>query len=396
MTPLQAALQTDSGRISGSYAKRRMECVPSMALERLVRFVLDPQGDDASFAAARGTALHEAISDLLIKGEHATEYGGYRVTTNDEMDGIAPAMDAVRELVREAGGEADFESEIAVTGEVGGVQSRAFVDFAAVTDDTLIVADFKFGFRPVTDMTQVMFYAYLLRQARPDLRNADRVLVAYIQPALDYPLTMRDVSAAELDDFGARVEEAVVRGVALETAVVDRGDVSENVLAELDTRPGDHCQYCLAKPICPSHRSALAEVPPTLPPMIEDAELGDLLRKCTLVGDLEKDVRKYAANAIEQGRTIPGYSLAPKRGARVWTDPEAAEKLLRRKIGAKQTFPKAMLSPAQAEKVMGKVAYLRFADKHVAMLSSGTRLVATRGKNDDVRERLAAALKGDA
>ena len=256
------------------------------------------------------------------------------------------------------------------------------------------MADFKFGFRPVTDMSQVMFYAHALRLARPDLREAKRVLVAYIQPALDFPLTYRDVAGADLDAFGAQVDAAVRMGVSIEREVVSKGDFSEGALAELRTSPGDHCTYCLAKPICPSHRGALAELPPTLPPMIPDGELGDLLRKCALVKDLDIELRRRASEAIRDGRTVPGWALTPRRGTRRWADEEAAERLLRRKLGAKVCFPQKLISPPQAEKAMGKLAYRRYADKHVAMVSSGDSLTSTRGKDDDLRLRLQAALGG--
>ena len=88
------------------------------------------------------------------------------------------------------------------------------------------------------------------------------------------------------------------------------------------------------------------------------------LKKLDIAARVEgsiKTLRDYAHKEAERGVKIPGYKLVMKRGTRVYTDPQAAERKLVRKLKTAGAYEKKLISPAQAENKLGKaIKRLRF------------------------------------
>jgi hypothetical protein len=140
------------------------------------------------------------------------------------------------------------------------------------------------------------------------------------------------------------------------------------------------CQYCPAKMICPAQTKALAAVPvaadiTTLTP----DQVADLLDKAELVEDFITALRKQATKTLTEGGVLRGWQMAPKRPTRQWTkDLDAVQVLLSAGVPETQLYETSMITPAAAEKILGKDRK-QVLDDVTKKVSSGLTLSKSRG-----------------
>lgn len=154
--------------------------------------------------------------------------------------------------------------------------------------------------------------------------------------------------------------------------------------------PGDWCQFCRARAICPALKEAakiavdeqfslnkLSDMDPII--------IADLLDKIDAVEFWVKGVREFAYLEAKAGRVPPGYKLVPKRATRKWADIDAAQAIFNKEINAnvlRECFsPPELKSPAQVEKVLGK-ANKPLVDSLTVSISSGDTLVHDSDKRE--------------
>src|SRR5699024_6188048 len=90
---------------------------------------------------------------------------------------------------------------------------------------------------------------------------------------------------------------------------------------------------------------------------------------------------------VDQGLKVPGWGLVRGNSRRKWKDEEAAaEALKNRRLKAAQYRPRVLISPAQAEKLLGKEAFQRLQDDHVEVTYGDPRVgrVAGARKEDSI------------
>ena len=142
----------------------------------------------------------------------------------------------------------------------------------------------------------------------------------------------------------------------------------------------DACQYCPAKMICPAQTKALAAVPvaadvTTLTP----EQVSDLLDKAELVEDFIAALRKEATKTLEAGGVLRGWQMAPKRPTRQWTnETHALQEMLNAGIKYEQIYETSMITPAAADKLLGKDRK-QVLDSVTKKVSSGLTLSKSRG-----------------
>ena len=115
--------------------------------------------------------------------------------------------------------------------------------------------------------------------------------------------------------------------------------------------PGEHCRFCKGKAQCSARaeqNSAFADfkdcvpagkVPPEqaslpaearavlgLPPVLTDAEIGELLIKAESLVQWYKDLQSYATEALLAGKEIPGWKIVAGKSNRAFKDTDAAIK----------------------------------------------------------------------
>ena len=96
-------------------------------------------------------------------------------------------------------------------------------------------------------------------------------------------------------------------------------------------------------------------VEPADPTTLTNDEIASLLPNLDTLADWIKAVEAYALSQLERGEAVPGYKLVEGRSLRKWADEADAEAALKRsKLKVADIFTKKLISPAQAEKKLGK------------------------------------------
>lgn len=222
------------------------------------------------------------------------------------------------------------------------------------------VTDLKFGEGvKVNTGNQNRCYALGVFQDMGHLYDIDRFKLVVHQPRLDH-VSEEEISTKELilwaqDEAKPAAEEAIQPGATF--------------------KAGSHCRWCPARADC-SYRAQynLEVMAGEMDNLEKDPDTGfsnatsipdEVLGK--LFGELD-NIRSWA-NAVEE-RTLsrvqarheiigpdglPLKMVAGRSGARSWKDKVEAEKALRgTKLKVKEILPPSLISPTQAEKMLGK------------------------------------------
>lgn len=92
--------------------------------------------------------------------------------------------------------------------------------------------------------------------------------------------------------------------------------------------PGEkQCRFCKAKNLCRARKDynlASEEFMPMIPPLITDAEVGEILSRTRDLAKYVKDLEAYALRRSLEGVEIPGWKAVEGRANRTFSDIDAA------------------------------------------------------------------------
>ena len=334
-------------RYSPSTSARWLACPGSIQLSEAIDNRLPgEEGEDGeqSAAAAEGSEAHALAAAFLNSG-------GSPVLTSAMDYGIKQYLDHVRSLQCDLEWiEERVDLMMPTIWPVYGTPD--FVGYKCDTR-TLHVVDFKYGRVAVSvDTPQLMVYAVGAAQRLGKLVYvADEIVLHIVQPRAG-GVTSKTISLHELLQFATQIKRAVRD-------------------AELPDAPlvaGDHCRYCPAAAQCPALKSqaltiaqqdfmdtpAVFSAPPP-PEQLPNEVLGDLLEKMPILESWIGAMKAHAQQELEQGRDVPGFTLAPSRTHRTWTSEKEAEEALRdRGYSDLQIMDQPrLMSVAAVEKIVG-------------------------------------------
>jgi hypothetical protein len=154
-----------------------------------------------------------------------------------------------------------------------------------------------------------------------------------------------------------------------------------NSIATMNAYPipsRDACKYCPAKLHCPALREKAYELPLAPTKELSESEIAIWLEQGELVEAFYEELKKVATKRLEGGAAVPGWKLVPKRAIRKWV--EGAD-LTALPLDYEQLYKEEKITPAQAEKLLGK------ADKHLLddlteKVSSGLTLAKVLESSD--------------
>lgn len=213
-------------------------------------------------------------------------------------------------------------------------------DCAMIGDDTLHITDYKHGKGVAVDAKgnpQMRLYALgVLKLYAPIYGGAiKKVSMGICQPRLsDYPS----------EDL-ITVEELLAWGESIKP-------IAQEAFSGPGTFcPGEHCRFCRGRAQCRARadqNSAFADfkdcvpvgkLPPEqtnlpvearavlgLPPVLTDAEIGELLVKAESLVQWYKDLQEYATESLLAGKSIPGWKVVAGKSNRAFKDTDAAFK----------------------------------------------------------------------
>ena len=124
--------------------------------------------------------------------------------------------------------------------------------------------------------------------------------------------------------------------------------------------PGSWCQFCKAAVKCRARADAklqLAKYEFAQPPLLSDAEIGDILGKLDDLTKWANELMAYAQEAaVNHGKQWPGYKLVESRTNRKYTDEDAVVAAARA-AGYTDIFKKSLIPITEMEKLMGKKTF---------------------------------------
>lgn len=342
--------------LSASKSKQWMACTPSA---RLNQKLSERFGDRASPYAAEGTKAH-SLSELKLRRELG-EINQYLFGEQVKGLGEIPA-----EMERFTDDYVDivltryYEAKKVCTDAMLLVEQR--LDFSEwvphgfgtgdaviVSDKSLEVLDLKFGKGVPIDAVgnpQARLYGLGALHEFGNLYGFDMIRTTIVQPRL-YSVTEETLTREELLAWGEEV-----RPIAQQAW---RG--------EGEFKPGDHCRFCNARGIC---RARAIESMGVFvhgfdsPDVIPEEAIPEILRVADTAEAWLKDVRDYARSQAIKGVEYPGWKVVRgKRPGRSFRDESAVvDKLAHAGFTEEQyTKPKALMSPAELQKSIGKAAF---------------------------------------
>jgi len=342
--------------LSASKSKQWMACTPSA---RLNQKLSERFGDRASPYAAEGTKAH-SLSELKLRrelgeinqflfGEQVKGLGEIPAEmerfTDDYVDIVLSRYYEEKKLCPDAllliEQRLDFSEWVPHGFGTG--------DAVIVSDRALSVLDLKYGKGVPIDATnnpQARLYGLGALHEFGDLYGFDRIRDTIIQPRL-YSVTEETLTREELLAWGEEVRplaEQAWRG-------------------EGEFKPGDHCRFCNARGICKARAIEAMGVFVhgfDSPDVIPEEAIPEILRVADTAEAWLKDVRDYARAQAIQGVDYPGWKVVRgKRPSRTYRDENTViDKLAHAGFTEEQyTKPKALLSPAELQKSIGKAAF---------------------------------------
>lgn len=329
--------QRAHSRLGASSAKRWLNCPGSVKLIETC-----PTPKESPFAA-EGTAAHE-LAEIVFKDTPNAFYyvgkkkiNGFEIT-QEMASHVQEYVDYVRTIKNELKGELLIEQRFQL--------NEYNPEFFGTCDAVVIqhfgelhVFDFKYGAGVSVDPDeneQAMFYAL----GALKLGDFTKVVIHICQPRAGGFKTW-ETTPKRLKDFGKYLKLG-----ALETK-------KENA----PLRAGSHCQFCPASGVCPElHKTAIQAAgtdfqAPALPEVqkLNDKQILKIIENEKLIKSFLDSVKDYALLRLQNGETLPGLKLVRGRSSREWENDHDVANTFGEKI-----FQKKLMTPAQAEKVLGK------------------------------------------
>lgn len=377
----------DHAILSPSAAERWMACPGSVAASAGLP---DRDSPDSLY----GTYCHEVAALALNEGKDADAYLGYisdelktlsfRLTKEDAAF-VQVYLDYVRQRRDELQARLMVEVRVYVNKDMNGTGDAILV---APAKGLLEVIDLKMGaghFVDVRNNKQLTIYGIGAYGALPfdEQQQINEVHLTIVQPR-------------RTDENGNAVRTTSMTKIAMIAAKVNiEAAGREAMKPDAPRSAGKHCTFCKAAPSCDALRNqslAVAQLVfspeeglqndpavstsselrlPAVEQLTAD-QLGMVLDKIHLLEDWIAQIHK-SAEARARVEKIPGRKLVEKIGHRKWKDADTAARILTER--GVDPYEKSLISPAAAEKLIGKGKKSKFLDELTERPVTGVVLV---------------------
>ena len=343
-------------KLGASNAHRWLACPGSVNAE-------DGLPNTSSPFAEEGTMAHELAERVLGMAHLPPEYVEYEdwpqyatIKSNEFLDlyedqemadFVRVYVDYVNALV--AGADSvEIEARVSYDDWVPGGFGTA--DAIIVRGSTLHICDLKYGMGVRVDAEenpQGMLYAlgaYLLTELVYDI---ERVQIHIIQPRIDH-ISRWEISIPDLLRWAEWVKQRA----------------EETLAADAPRVPGEkQCRFCKAKASCAALKKLTEDIimsdfddldnQPKADTLTDD-QMRKVLDAKPLVEAWLSAVETLVKDRLTRGETFPGYKMVEGKSNRKWADDSLAAESLIYLIGVDAAYTQKLISPTQAEKVLGK------------------------------------------
>jgi hypothetical protein len=325
--------------LGASGAHRWMNCPGSVRL-----CAMAPPSEDTEFSR-EGTRAHEHAA--LI-------YSGNAKGVVQESDWPADDWAAIYSYVdycRALPGQKHIETRLSLDPYIPGGFST--VDFAAMHENTLTIVDLKFGkgYEVYAERNpQLMIYALGALLEFGFLYDIHVIRMVIHQPRRNH-VDEWDISVAELMAWADGKLKLAVHDAMRENSPIVPGPTQ--------------CKFCPVKATCPAlAEKVIAEV--TRGFDVDGLTLSDMLGWVDTARSWASAIEARAMEELISGKDVPGWKIVDGRSTRSWADEKDVLAELTGYLGDK-AFTQKLVSPAQAEKLLGKKSdeWQKIAETHI-------------------------------
>jgi len=333
-------------KLSASGAERWMACPGSVTAEA------DLPNTSSSFAD-EGTTAHWAGEFMLRTPDKALPSicPETKLPISDEMVEYVQAYVDYVEAARKDDGDLLIETRLDLTDWIP--EGFGTSDAIVIKGQTIEVIDLKYGKGIkvyAEENKQLMLYALGTYALLQDIYEISNVKITICQPRLDH-IDSWELSAKELLKFGNLVAERAQAALA--------SNAERNASDKA-------CQWCKAKATCPALKALTDRTVTAYFDDIADTLSDDVLREALAnkklivawLNAVEVEVRRR----LDSGESFPGYKLVQGRSTRSWMDEDRAVEVLLRCEEIENLYTRKLVTPAQAEKLVGKTKAKKLQD----------------------------------
>ena len=270
--------------------------------------------------AKAGTALHKAISDTLILGKAVA------LENDDDAALVRFAVDTAHSEVSE-----HLFIEERITAVVNGVDFSGTADIISFFNDTVIVIDFKTGWREVEaeGNSQLKIYAHAAVGLDKKIKRWKGIIINARFNSVSYT--------------GGNIEPDYLSKTAKD--ILDRTKKKQY-------KTGNHCAYCQRLSTCSKVRDAIAAwiKPGAIDSITREPErLAEALRLAKPAEKLFETIKKEAQLFIDLGGVIPGITVEYTAGTRTWPRDMTVDEVAGRiGLDTMKMLETSTISPAEA------------------------------------------------
>ena len=320
---------TAHASLGASNAHRWLSCAGSVKAERGLP-------NTSSVFALEGTTAHDLAELTLTTADNALD-----LFEDQEM---AEFVRVYTDYVRSLSDMADLvliEQRVDYSDWVP--KGFGTADAIVLNGDTLSVVDLKYGMGVqvyAEDNPQGMLYALGAYAEVNHITEIKNVVITIVQPRLDH-ISEWSISVEDLLRWAEWATQA-------EDAAREAGE--------------KQCRFCRAKHNCAAllkHTEAalmtdfdnIDELPNV--DTLTDQQMASVLAAKSLIDGWISAISSHATERLKSGSGFAGYKLVEGRSVRRWRDNETAEFRLRELVGAEKSVISKVISPTQAEKIIG-------------------------------------------
>lgn len=341
-------------KLSASGAHRWMACTPSASLE-------EQFPESTSEYAEEGTFAH-ALADLIIN------YNLHNMTKaqfNKKFEKMKQNQYFSQELLEYVESYAnqifEYTNEAKLLCDDVIVLTEQRLDFSQYvpegfgTGDVLIIADkelhivdLKYGKGvgvTAEGNPQIRLYGLGALESFGMLYDIEQVRMTICQPRLDM-VTSETLTVDELLEWA-------------ETEVKPKAEMA--MAGEGEFIVGDHCRFCRARATCRAraeYNLELTKMEFRNPELLEDSEIGEILRKAEQLADWVKCITEYALEEALKGKKWDGWKLVEGRSNRKYLDEiKVADKLKSAGYDEAVIYEKKLYGITAMEKILGKKTF---------------------------------------
>lgn len=334
-------------KFSASGSHRWLNCAGSINAENALAI-----GNTNSSYAAEGTTAHALAEHCLLKSHDPQKLIGQKFEGLPVDAEMAESVQLYIDYLRALSGHHYYEVRVDFSNWVPDGFGTSDAIVLNTKNKIIHVVDLKYGKGVevyADNNSQGMLYALGALNEYGDFCDFEKVIITIVQPRRDH-ISEWETTVDELLKFGEQARDAANKALK----------------PDAKRTPGEkQCQWCAAKAICPALQQYTAETLLThfddisdnhLTPVdtLTDAQLRQALESKSLIVGWLDAVEKHVTDKLNNGEQFDGFKLVEGRSLRKWKDEKQAEKVLLEYYDEQDVYKKTFISPAQAEKLMGK------------------------------------------